>query len=469
MAQPPRIVVIGAGPTGLGAAWRLNELGHDRWCVIDTAADPGGLGGSVVDPQGFTWDQGGHVVFSHYEYFDNLLDNLLGDQWVHHQRESWVWMRNRFIPYPMQNNIWRLPPDELERCLAGLVEVARTRDPRHPPKHFGEWIDQSFGQGLAETFMRPYNFKVWAYDPARLAADWVGDRVATVDLARIQDNIRQQRDDIGWGPNATFRFPLFGGNGAIWRALASRLPQDRLLMGRRVVAVDVVRREVLCDDDTRYPYDHLISTMPLDVLLKLVVGLPELLPLADRFVHSSTHIVGIGLGAPAVESLATKCWMYFPEHDVPFYRVTVFSNYSPNNVPCLGEQSSLMAEVSESPDKPVNAKTIVDDVVAGLCRAGLCTPDMPIVSRWSRRIEHGYPTPFLGRDALLAKIEPVLRSHHIFSRGRFGAWKYEVSNQDHSTMQGIEAVDHILRGLPEVTFPTPALANAPGKRSAPAS
>jgi protoporphyrinogen oxidase len=67
-----------------------------------------GLSQSVVDPQGFTWDMGGHVIFSHYQYFTQLLDNLV-PEYNHREREAWVWMRERFVPYPLQNNIWSLP------------------------------------------------------------------------------------------------------------------------------------------------------------------------------------------------------------------------------------------------------------------------------------------------------------------------------------------------------------------------
>jgi hypothetical protein len=75
-----------------------------------------------------------------------------------------------------------------------------------------------------------------------------------------------------------------------------------------------------------------------------------------------------------------------------------------------------------------------------------------VVSRWHRRLDHGYPTPWVGRDAILNAIDPALRADGIFSRGRFGAWKYEVSNQDHSFMQGVEAVDHVLAGADEHTY-----------------
>lgn len=460
MSHEPVIVVIGGGPTGLGAAWRLHELGHRSWTLLEAAHEPGGLASSVVDERGFTWDLGGHVLFSHYEYFDRLMDELLPDGWIEHVRESWVWMRERFIPYPLQNNIARLPADELVACLHGLLDVHKHQGSQPRPAHFREWILQQFGQGLADSFMLPYNRKVWAYDPSAMDTGWMGERVATVNLARILENVVRQRDDCAWGPNHRFRFPLHGGTGAIWRSLAARLPEHRLLLKHVVVSIDARRQVVRCADGSEHPYDALVSTMPLDDLLRTLDDEPDLAARADRLVYSSSHIVGIGVHGATPEVLKTKNWMYFPEPDLPFYRVTVFSNYSPNNVPDINRYWSLMAEVSESPEKPVDAGRIVDEVEDAMRRSRLLPEGAAVASRWHRRLEHGYPTPFLGRDAVLDPIEDGLRARRIWSRGRFGAWKYEVSNQDHSLMLGVEAVDNILLGAEETTYRYPGVVNA---------
>ena len=110
-----------------------------------------------------------------------------------------------------------------------------------------------------------------------------------------------------------------------------------------------------------------------------------------------------------------------------------------------------MAEVSESPEKPIDSNTIVEDVVSAFARCGFIDRSN-VASRWHRRLEHGYPTPWLGRDAVLGEVEHALVAAGVYSRGRFGAWKYEVSNQDHSLMQGVEAVERILDGAAERTF-----------------
>lgn len=83
------MVIIGGGPTGLGAATRLNQLGHENWTLLEGSGKLGGLAGSVKDSEGFAWDLGGHVIFSHYKYFDELTSAAV-KEWYTHQRESWV-------------------------------------------------------------------------------------------------------------------------------------------------------------------------------------------------------------------------------------------------------------------------------------------------------------------------------------------------------------------------------------------
>ena len=452
-----KIVIVGAGPTGLGAAHRLQELGIP-FKMFEKEPHPGGLASSFVDDNGFTWDVGGHVQFSHYSYFDDVMDQLLGEEWLLHEREAWVWMRERFIPYPFQNNIRHLPPDEMRDCLRGLISTVRNRS-ESAPAHFEEWIQRSFGEGIAKSFMLPYNFKVWAYRPAEMACHWMGDRVAQIDLERIVFNILEGRDDISWGPNNLFRFPLRGGTGEIWRRLAGTLPGGALALGKSVAGVDAKHKRIRFTDGSVEDYDVLISSIPLDLLV-CRSDLDHLKPLTGKLRYSGTHIVGIGLkGAPGPH-LKKKCWMYFPESNAPFYRVTVFSNYSPNNVPDINRFWSLMLEVSESADKPVNHETVLEECIDGLLATHLIENAGDIVSTWRHHVRRGYPTPSLARDEALNALLPALENHGIFSRGRFGAWKYEVSNQDHSFMQGVELVDRLAAGGNEDTLNDPAVVNA---------
>lgn len=464
------LLIVGAGPTGLGAAWRLAARGGVEWVLCEAEDGAGGLAGSVVDDHGFTWDLGGHVQFSHYDYFDDLMDDLLGPSgWLYHQRESWVWLRSRFVPYPFQLNLHRLPDAEQAHCVRGLIGAMRAAAAgKGRPDTFSDWIDAAFGRGIGEVFLRPYNWKVWAHPLTELSWAWIGDRVALVDLPRVVENIRLQRDDVSWGPNNQFRFPARGGTGAIWRALASRLQKavpHRMQFGRRLVFVDTAQHLATFADGSAIRYERLLSTIPLDALVTSSDLADTLTPAVSDLRYSSTHVIGVGLHGSAPAHLATKCWLYFPESDCPFYRVTHFSHYSPHNVPDISRYWSLMAEVSESQYKPVDAARVESCTVDGLVNTGLIANRAQVHHTWHRRLQRGYPTPSRRRDRALNATLPAFEARGVYSRGRFGAWKYEVSNQDHSFAQGVECVDHLLSGTPETTLREPEIVNA--RRSTP--
>ncbi len=456
-----KYVIVGAGPTGLGAACRLKELGIDDFIILEKENLAGGLSASFTDGMGFTWDCGGHVQFSHYTYFDALMIKALGKEgWLNRQRESWVWIKDRFVPYPFQSNIRYLPKEDVWKCLQGIIR--QYKQPSFTkPANFREWIYSSFGSGIAELFMIPYNFKVWAYPPEMLSYNWIGERVETTDLERVSKNILFELEDISWGPNSKFQFPKYGGTGSIWLNVASRIGDDKFHFCKTVNSVNNLQKTIHCTDGSTYKYHNLISTMPLDILVN---GLQEIgngmKEAVGSLMHSGTHVIGIGLKGAPKEDLKTKCWMYFPENNCPFYRVTVFSNYSPNNVPDINTHWSLMAEVSESTCKPVNRNNIVEETIKGLLNTGLINHADEVVSKWHRYLEYGYPTPSVGRDTVLNKVIPELDKQQIYSRGRFGGWKYEVSNQDHSLMQGVEIVNKLELNINEITFPFPATANA---------
>jgi hypothetical protein len=111
-----------------------------------------------------------------------------------------------------------------------------------------------------------------------------------------------------------------------------------------------------------------------------------------------------------------------------------------------------MLEVAESPHCLVDHDHLVQDVIDGATATGLVEDASSVISTWQHREEHGYPTPSVGRDQALSLVIPTLESFDVYSRGRFGMWRYEVSNQDHTFMQGVEVVDRLVLGIPEVTL-----------------
>jgi len=455
-ADPGRLVILGAGPTGLGAGYRLKELGHAGFRIFEAQGRVGGLAQSFRDEAGFTWDIGGHVLFSHYEYYDKVFSRLMGDEFTLNTRESWVRIAGTWAPYPFQNNIRYLPRELAYECLVGLIRAQTGRGSVPSPaaaRNFGEFIDAVFGEGIARCFMRPYNFKVWAHPPEMMNKTWIGERVAVIDVERALRNVILGLDDPGWGPNNRFKFPLRGGTGGFYGRFEPLL-REHLTLRCAARRLDVDRRVVTFADGRVEPYDALLSTMPLDILCRDVLegGVPPAIrEAASRLRHNTGYMVGIGIRRPCP---STRSWMYFPEDDCPFYRVTYLSNYSPYMTPDKDRYYSLLCETSASEFKPVDGGTIVDDTIRGLVNCGLISRDETddIVSRWLHVAPYSYPIPTVDRDEILSEVIPWLEARGIYSRGRFGMWKYEVANTDHSIMQGVEWVDRLLLGQPEKTI-----------------
>ena len=313
-------------------------------------------------------------------------------------------------------------------------------------KNFEELIYGVFGDGIAKYFMMPYNFKVWAHPPCMMNKEWIGERVSVVDIKRVLGNVMLDRDEVTWGPNATFKYPRYGGTGGIFERMKPYV-DDQLRLNTATIGVDPERKEVVLADGSREKYDVLLSTIPMDLLVAgMATDVPEsVIDASQRLRHSGSYIVGVGIKQP---SPSNKNWMYFPESNCPFYRVTYLSNYSPEVVPDSATHYSLLCEISRSPFKPVDRDRVVEETITGLVNAKLISErdrddivDVHVISR-----EYTYPIPSLERDGALREIHPYLESKDIYSRGRFGAWRYEVGNMDHSVAQGVEWVDRMLLG-----------------------
>jgi protoporphyrinogen oxidase len=339
--DPRHVAIIGAGPCGLACARELDHLGFSNWTVSERELYAGGKAASILDPNGFTWDLGGHVVFSHFGEFDALLAESMGDEVYEHERSSYIRYDESWVPYPFQNNLRHLPRDVALECLLGLIEA----DGGGGAADFDTWMRGVFGAGITRHFMGPYNRKVWMTDPAEMSADWIAERVSVVGYERALRNIVLELDDVGWGPNSTFLFPRTGGTGEIYRRLAARLG-PRVRFGRTLVEIDPGRLELRFDDGTTEEADAVVSTAPLDCLVDMLTDCPsEVRAAAAELRRTSVTVVGMGYEAPLHDD---RCWLYFPDESIPSYRVTNFAKYSRANVPGgdTGRYSSYLTETA---------------------------------------------------------------------------------------------------------------------------
>lgn len=411
------IVLLGVGPCGLAAAWELQQRGVP-FILFEASDHAGGLASSFVDGKGFTWDIGGHVFASTDATVNHIFSLFTKKKFNTYIRNASIFLNNTFISYPFQYALSQLPKDIQTACLLGLKE----KTVHQRSNSFYDWILENFGSGMANYFFLPYNKKLWQYPITKMGRQWVNERIATTHDAH---------KGTAWGRNARFSVPLVGGIGSVFTAMASRL-SEHIVYNKRAVRVDGKKQLVYFSDGSVEQYDVLFSTIPITELATMITGIS--IPSTKGLIATGVAAVGIGMQGKVPDSLRGKHWIYIPDPRIPFFRVSVYSQYAKLNAP--PGTWSLLFEVAYDPKKGVNREKIIEHVVQSAVTHHFIPSQSDILDRFYVEAPFAYPVPTKGRDAILSRVIPALEKHHIFSYGRFGSWKYEEGNIDHVMRAG---------------------------------
>jgi UDP-galactopyranose mutase len=442
VAEPT--VIIGAGPAGLGAAMHLDG----DWLLFERNSRTGGTCRTdVID--GFAFDHAGHIIFTTDPYVKELIPDLLGDNLHWQTRESWIYSKGVFTRYPFQANTYGLPVGVIKECLLGLVEATYAPPAATEPANFEEWIMRTFGRGIADHFMLPYNRKVWAVPLTLMSHDWISDRVMTPRLDQVVEGALQPgvKD---WGPNAQFGYPLRGGFQAYMDALLARVDQSRVHTGRGVAAISPIRRVVTLEGGEQVAYGQLVSTMPLPEIVRILDDPPAAVRDAAAGLLSTT-VICVNLGI-ARGDLTDKHWIYYPE-DTIFHRIFVQSNASPYNAP--PDCTAYICEITTSAHKPLAREGLVERVIEDCRRVGMLGARDEVPVSQVIEIPYGYVIYTADRGKRVGLIQDYLRGVGIHSVGRFAEWSYY--NSDHAILAGKRAAEAV-RAASDGAVPANAVA-----------
>lgn len=447
-AQAPRhpAVILGAGPTGLAAAY---HLGKDA-LLLEKAPTVGGWCRSIED-KGFTFDYAGHIMFSNDPYVLALYKTLLGENMHWQNREAWVFSKNVYTRYPFQGALYGLPPDVLKECLIGAIEArfgpikkeaaqagpvaGVIAKPQQAPRNFEEFIYKVWGAGVAKHFAIPYNRKLWAVPLHEMETSWLGGRVPLPDLDEMIDGALQP---VGkpMGPNARFGYPLQGGFQALMDGFLPHL-KGPLQLEAEVVEVSPSRRSVTLADGRVYAYDTLISTLPLPRLVDAMGDeAPEHVRAAAQSLrHVSVRCVNLGIGR---ENLTDKHWIYYPE-DTVFHRIFVQGNASPHcNAP---GGFGLTCEITYSDYKPLpcEGQALIDRCIQDCIRVGMIRKDDPVWAANEVDMPYAYVVYDHARPQHVQTIRRWVAQANILLAGRYSEWEYY--NSDHAFVAGRKAAE----------------------------
>jgi UDP-galactopyranose mutase len=482
-AEAHDVVIIGAGPTGLSAAYHLGQ----NSLLLEQNSAVGGWCRSIVD-QGFTFDYAGHIMFSNDPYVHEMYEMLLGTN-VHWQdREAWIYSKNVYTRYPFQGALYGLPPDVLKDCLVGAIEarfgklnaspapasssrsrgssasackaesitdccadgvvdslpVAHTAGPgsgappmRAPPANFEQFIHEVWGDGVARHFALPYNRKLWAVPLTEMETSWLGGRVPMPDLEEMIAGALQPVPPP-MGPNARFGYPLKGGFQALMDGFLPHL-RGELRCDVRVERIDTARHQLTLSDGSLISYEQLISTMALPALIRTIgsEAPPEVHAAAAGLRHVSVRCVNLGIGRSDVTN---KHWIYYPEDSV-FHRIFVQGNASPH---CNARGGfGLTCEITYSPDKPLpcEGEALIDRCIADCIRVGIIDAADAIVARNEIDMPYAYVIYDHARARNVEIIRNWLRERDIHLAGRYSEWEYY--NSDHAFLAGRKVAEAV--------------------------
>lgn len=421
------VVIIGAGPAGLSAAYHLTDPEY----VVLEKDEPGGLCRSF-ELGGTIFDLGGHAFFTRHDYVRELIVKTCRTGLYTQPREAWVYSHDTFVRYPFQSHLYGLPPQVIEECLVGLYEAAE--HDAGPPLHMKDWLERTFGSGLAKNFLLPYNNKLWAYPLDEMSQEWTSSRIVRPNVREIIAGALGPVQFTRF-PNHTVTYPCSGGFYGLYQGLAEAVG-DRIRRSS-VEKVDALRRRLWTDDGQVIDYDVLISTMPLDRLVQVTEGLDATCQAAaESLPYNSLYLVNLVVDRPRITD---KQRIYVADPGIPFHKLVLNSNSSEalRRLPRFG----IQAEVSFSRHKHVARADLHERVIDALLRMGLVRNDDDIVACSIVTVERAYPITGPGTTAARKNIIDQLRAVGIRCVGRFGEWLY--INSDDAVMRGKAQADEL--------------------------
>ncbi|MGB5952867.1 MAG: NAD(P)/FAD-dependent oxidoreductase [Ornithinimicrobium sp.] len=449
-------MVLGAGPAGLTAAWRLAHAGRDVHVV---EADPHKVGGisRTEEYNGYRFDIGGHRFFSKAPEVKRIWHEILpSSEWLTVQRISRIYYRGKFFDYPLSAT------DALKKLglgtsmLCGLSYVKARMFPRKEVRSFEDWIVNHFGYRLYSIFFKTYTEKVWGRPCTEISADWAAQRIKGLSLLSAVRHALPQ-----WRRSTTkviktlieeFEYPRLG-PGQVWEHAAAQVEHNggTVQMASRVAQIHHEAgsvTEVVLETENgweRITGDNYISSIPMRALIRAMCPPASIEVQAAADALDYRDYLTVILVIDRKEAFPDN-WIYIHEPEVLLGRIQNYKNWSPHMVPDP-DRTALGLEYFTT-EGDVNLWELDDEALIALGRRetaqiGLVDID-EVVDATVVRMPKAYPV----YDEHYARNVSTIRTwleesvSNLQTVGRNGMHKY--NNQDHSMMSALLAAENLL-------------------------
>ncbi len=449
--QSGRVVILGAGPAGLTAAYELAKAGVTS-TVLEADETVGGLARTVVY-KGYRFDIGGHRFFTKVSAVEDLWHEILGDDLLSRPRLSRIYYGGKFFSYPLRpfNALEGLGLVETLRCLAsyGRARLA----PLQPEGDFASWVTNRFGRRLFDLFFKTYTEKVWGIPCSQIQAEWAAQRIRGLSLSTAIRNAifgerARNKHDVVKTLVDRFYYPRHG-PGMMWERTRDEVERRGSDVRLNAPVKRIFWREGAVEGveaaDEVFTGSHFISSIAIrDLIESLTPSPPEEVVQAARKLHYRDFLT-IALVLRRKEMFPDN-WIYVHDPSVKMGRIQNFNNWSPGMTPdpettCLGleyfcfEGDGLWSMTDQE---------LMELGKQELRKLGLARPD-DVVDGAVVRMRKAYPI-YDGHYA------PAVRAVRTFLKrlpnlqlvGRNGMHRY--NNQDHSMFTALLAARNILGG-----------------------
>ncbi|MGH9387715.1 MAG: NAD(P)/FAD-dependent oxidoreductase [Vicinamibacterales bacterium] len=451
LAPGDHVVIVGAGPAGLTAAYELTKRSGARITVLEADHIVGGIS-RTVQYKGFRFDMGGHRFFTKIGPVERLWHEILGNEFIRVPRLSRIFYNGRYFDYPLRPMNALSGLGAWNAAMIVLSYLKWHYRPYPVEENFEQWVTNRFGRRLYLAFFRTYTEKVWGLPCSEIRAEWAAQRIQGLSLARAILNataLNKRSTEIKSLINE-FEYPRLG-PGQMWETCRDLVVArgHSVRLGHRVTRLDVSNNQVTsiaCDTgngEEVLPVDHVISSMPLRTLVRDLrpTPPPEVTAAAEGLTYREFLVVALMLRR---EHLFPDNWIYIHTPGVKVGRIQNFNNWSAAMVPvpgitCLGMEYFCFKGdgLWSSADADLAALAASELEQLGLARKE------DVVDAKVVRVPKAYPiydSAYRGHvDRIRTHLDDVTNLHTV---GRNGMHKY--NNQDHSMLTAIMTVDNML-------------------------
>lgn len=443
----PDVIIIGAGPAGLTAAYELIQ--HNRQPLVLEKRDKVGGIARTEEHQGYRFDMGGHRFYTKVKEIDQLWHDMLGENFIKVPRLSRIFYQGKFYNYPLQisNTLKNLGIIESGLILLSYVKSKILPHPKEDT--FEEWVSNRFGRRLFHTFFQTYTEKVWGIPCNQIRADWAAQRIKNLSLRVAVQNA------LFGGNGVTslideFDYPVLG-PGMMWERFQQVIDQRGGTVQLNANITRICREQFritgvqLDSHPEPLTAPHYISSMPLtQLILRLDPPAPQQVRnAAQSLSYRAFILIGLVVDHP---DLFPDNWIYIHSPEVKVGRIQNFKNWSLQMVPDLQKTSIGMEYFCDENDElwRMADEALIDLAGRELAELGLAK-GAPVHDGVVFRQPKAYP---VYDDQYRQHVETIRRYLSSFENlqtiGRNGMHRY--NNQDHSMLTGLLAVQNLVLG-----------------------